>query len=170
MFFAPHPSFISSPQYCLASGANQEADLYCITATPAVPQHRSHCSQTPSVSVPTTGGKPVQITGARLSGRGPGFRLCCTCFCPPQQYHSLLTVQMIPFSPSPSHSATDSQCCRLTVQAFSRSAIAGSPSAHVLPSVQGTAVHTILLRTTKVKVQCVTFCSLAIHGHHTQEL
>jgi hypothetical protein len=25
--------------------------------------------------------KPVQITGAQLSGRGPGVRLYCICFC-----------------------------------------------------------------------------------------
>jgi len=24
---------------------------------------------------------PVQVTGSRKSGRGPGARLCCICFC-----------------------------------------------------------------------------------------
>jgi hypothetical protein len=35
-----------------------------------------------SVSADEKGGeKPVQITGARRYGRGPGAQICCICFC-----------------------------------------------------------------------------------------
>jgi hypothetical protein len=40
-------------------------------------------------------------------------------------YHYLSTVQINPFIPCPSHSATDSRSCRFTVKNFSPSALAG---------------------------------------------
>jgi hypothetical protein len=67
-------------------------------------------------------------------------------------YHNLFTVQISHFRPNPNHNATDSQLFRLTVKAFSRSALAGEPSAHVLPFMQRTAVHRILLRITRAEI------------------
>jgi hypothetical protein len=95
------------------------------------------CSfQSPSMGIwPTTmakcsqcrreGGKPVQITAAPRSGRGPGTRLRCICFCLPRQYHYLSIVQINPFRPRPSHSAAKNQFLRFCVKIFSRSVLAG---------------------------------------------
>ena len=41
-----------------------------------------------------------------------------------QQYYYLSTVQFNPFRPSPSHSATDSQCFQFSLKICSRSALA----------------------------------------------
>jgi hypothetical protein len=71
------------------------------------------------------GGKSVQITGVRQSGRGPETRLCCIYFCPSRYYHYLTIVQISPFRPSLSHSSTDSQYSRFSVKIFSQSALAG---------------------------------------------
>jgi hypothetical protein len=76
------------------------------------------------------GGKPVQTTGARRFGKGPGARLCSICFCISRQYHCLSTVQINPFRPSPSHSVTDSQSFRFSVKIFSRSALIGGGGGH----------------------------------------
>ena len=45
------------------------------------------------------GGKPVQITGARRSGRRPGARLCCIRFCIYRWSRYLPTVHNSPFRP-----------------------------------------------------------------------
>jgi hypothetical protein len=55
------------------------------------------------------GGKPLQMTGARPSGRGPGAGLFGTGFDVCRWYYCLSIVQINPFRPSPSHSATESQ-------------------------------------------------------------
>ena len=71
------------------------------------------------------GVKPVQITGAQQPGRGPTAQLCCIIFCPSSSCHYLPTVQINPFTASPSHSATDSQSFRCSVNIFSLSSHAG---------------------------------------------
>jgi hypothetical protein len=71
------------------------------------------------------GVKPVQITGAQQPGRGPTAQLCCIIFCPSSSCHYLPTVQINPFTPRPSHSATDSQSFRCSVNIFSLSSHAG---------------------------------------------
>ena len=45
---------------------------------------------------------------AGTNHRGQGARLCCKFSCFARQYHYLSIVQINPFRPSPSHSATDS--------------------------------------------------------------
>jgi hypothetical protein len=47
--------------------------------------------------------------------------------CLSQQYHYLSIVQINPFRPSPSHSATESQSFRFGVKIFRRSALVGRP-------------------------------------------
>ena len=76
-------------------------------------------------TVPTRQGKPVKGTGAQRSGSGPGARLYCTYFGVSALYWYLSVVQINPFRPSPSHSATQSQSFRFSVKIFSRSALAG---------------------------------------------
>ena len=75
--------------------------------------------------------KPVQITGTRRSGWGPGARLCCICFCLSRYYHYLSIVQINPFSPSPSQSGTVSKSFRFSVKIFSWSALSGWPEINV---------------------------------------
>jgi len=70
----------------------------------------------------------VQITGAR----GPAMLL-------------LSIAQTNPLTPSPSHSATDSQCSRFSVQTASQSALAGAPE----PALGG-RVYTVLLACTEL--------------------
>ena len=72
------------------------------------------------------GRKPVKITGARRCGRGFGARLCCIRFCI-SQFHCLSSVQISPFLPSASLSATKSQSFRFSVSTVSRSAHVGDP-------------------------------------------
>jgi hypothetical protein len=86
------------------------------------PQHPDQCPHEREGG----GGDPVQITGARWYGRWPRARLFCTCFCLSLQYHYLSTVQINPFRPSPSYSATESQSFRFTIKIFSRSTLAGA--------------------------------------------
>jgi hypothetical protein len=69
-------------------------------------------------------GKLVQITGARRSGTGPGAGLCCVCFSLSRWYDYLSIVQISAFRPSLSHSASESQSFRFSVNIFSRSAVA----------------------------------------------
>jgi hypothetical protein len=54
-------------------------------------------------------GRRYKIARTRLSGRGIGARLRCTCFCLSRQYHSLSIVQINPLRPSTNHSAPGSQ-------------------------------------------------------------
>jgi hypothetical protein len=74
-------------------------------------------------SVDETGAKPVEIAGARP----PDTRLCFVFFYLSRWHHHLSIVQINPFTPSPSHSATDSQSFRFIVKIFSRSALARGP-------------------------------------------
>jgi hypothetical protein len=63
---------------------------------------------------------PVKISGAQRSGRGPGPRLCCICFYLSRWYQCVLTVKIIPFRTSTSHSAAESRSFRVSVKIFSR--------------------------------------------------
>ena len=71
--------------------------------------------------------KQCRQTGAWRSGRGPGTRLCCIYLCLSRSYNSLSIVQINPFRPSPSHPANESQPFRLSVEIFSRFALAKEP-------------------------------------------
>jgi hypothetical protein len=73
------------------------------------------------------GGEAVQITGTWRSRRRPVARLCFIYFCLFRWYLYLSTVQINPFRPTPSHSATRGQSFRFSVRIFSRSAIARGP-------------------------------------------
>jgi hypothetical protein len=66
------------------------------------------------------GGSQYKLPGP---GRGPGTRLCCKCFCLSRYYHNLPAVQINPFRPSPSHSASRVSL-RFSMKIFSRSALA----------------------------------------------
>jgi hypothetical protein len=73
------------------------------------------------------GGEAVQITGAWRSRRRPVARLCYIYFCLFRWYLYLSIVQIDPFRPTPSHSATGGQSFQFSVRIFSRSAIARGP-------------------------------------------
>jgi hypothetical protein len=57
--------------------------------------------------------------------KGARFLLCCICFCLSRWYHYLSIVQINPFRPRPSHSATERHSERVSVKIFSLSAPAG---------------------------------------------
>ena len=69
--------------------------------------------------------KPIQITLVRRSGKGHGAQMCCKRFCISSWYQYLSNVQMNPFTPIPSHSATESQSFRLSVKIFRHSPLDG---------------------------------------------
>lgn len=60
------------------------------------------------------------------SVRDPGARLFGICFCLSLLYH-LSTIQINPFRPSPSESATENQSFRFSLKIFRLSALAGGP-------------------------------------------
>jgi len=75
------------------------------------------------------GRKPGKITGSRQ---------CCFCFCLSGYYRYLPTVQINPFRPSRSYSATDSHSYRYSVKIFSRPSLLEGPETFFFHRVPNT--------------------------------
>ena len=79
--------------------------------------------------------RQAQIAGVRQSGRGPDY---VAHFFVSQQYRYLSIVQINPFRPNTSNSATESRSFRFTVKSFSRSALVRWPEKFCSPGREPT--------------------------------
>jgi len=82
-------------------------------------------SVSPAVQCRRDGVNPIQITGDRRSGRGPGTWLCCICFCLSWYCHYLSAVQMKPFIARLRHSANESQSFWISVNTYGSPLLVG---------------------------------------------
>ena len=79
------------------------------------------------------GGKPVQITGTRRSGRGLERQLCCICLCLSRQYRYLSVVQINPLPTTPKSLCNSELVFPISSDIFARSAFAGWPEFFLPP-------------------------------------
>jgi hypothetical protein len=81
-------------------------------------------------AVETEGRSQYKLPGPGGPKRGRRPRMCSLCFCISRWYRYLSIVQINPFRPSPSRSATDSQSFRFSVKMFSRPTLAKGSRNH----------------------------------------